>query len=124
MRNRTEYLEFLSEWLAPFGEITMRAMMGGHVMYCDGVVFALVADNTLHLKVDDQTRSRFEALGLEPFRPFPDRPEVMQYYPPPADFFEDTDAMKDWGRDAIETGRRAQSKKKPAKRPQRTQKRR
>jgi DNA transformation protein len=116
MRNRTEYLEFLSEWLTPLGEITMRAMMGGHVLYCDGIVFALVADNTLHLKVDDQTRPRFEALRLEPFRPFPDRPEVMQYYPPPADFFEDADAMKDWGRAAIETGRRAQAKKKPAKR--------
>jgi hypothetical protein len=37
----------------------------------------------------------------------------MQYYPPPAEFFEDPDVMKEWGRAAVETGRRARTKKKP-----------
>ncbi len=110
MGNR--YLEFLIEWMAPLGEITSRAMFGGHCLYCDGVVFAIVAANALYLKVDDASRARFEALGLKPFRPFEDRPEVMQFYPPPAEFFEDPDAMESWGRAAVETGRRAQAKKK------------
>jgi DNA transformation protein len=109
---RENFLEYLSEWLAPLGEITARSMFGGYCLYCDGVVFALVADNTLYLKADAESRPRFEALGLQPFRPFPDRPEVMQYYQPPAEFFEDGDAMGSWGRAAVETGRRARAKKK------------
>lgn len=39
----SQYIEFLKEWLAPLGEISARAMFGGHCLYCDGVVFALVA---------------------------------------------------------------------------------
>jgi len=113
MRSKKEYLDFVVDWLAPLGEITSRSMMGGYVLYCGGVVFALLADNTLYLKVDAETRPRFEALGLKPFQPFPGQPGTMQYYPPPAEFFEDRDAVADWGRAAVETGRRAQSKRKP-----------
>ena len=116
MPAKNAYLDFILEWLSPLGEITSRSMMGGHVLYCDATVFALIAVNTLYLKVDDQTRPRFEALGLAPFRPFPDRPDTMQYYPPPPEFFEDPDVMKDWGRAAVETGRRSQAKRKPRKR--------
>jgi DNA transformation protein len=116
MGTRNEYLEFVVEWLGPLGKVTARAMFGGHALYCDGVVFALLADNTLYLKVDDETRERFERLGLEPFRPYPDRPEVMQYYPPPAEFFEDAAIMEEWGRAAVEAGLRARAKRKPARR--------
>ncbi len=117
MAVKKEYLDFVMEWLAPLGEITSRSMMGGCVLYCDGVVFALIAANTLYLKVDDVTRPRYEARGLLPFRPFPDRAEVMQYYTPPVEFFEDTEVIADWGRAAVDVGRRAQAKrkKKPAR---------
>ena len=112
MPNKKEYLDFVMDWLAPLGEISARRMMGGHVLYCDGVVFALVSNNVLHLKADDVTRPRFEGLGLGAFRPFPDQPGTMQYYPPPAEFFEDADVMQEWGRAAVEVGRRARVKRK------------
>jgi DNA transformation protein len=117
MPSKKEYLDFVVEWLTPLGEITSRSMMGGYVLYCGGVVFALLADNTLYLKADDATRPRFVALGLKPFQPFADQPGTMGYYPPPAEFFEDPDAMADWGRAAVETGRRAQAKRKPKPKP-------
>jgi DNA transformation protein len=116
MGNRNEYLEFLFEWLSPLGVITSRAMMGGHVLYREGFVFALVAGNTLYLKVDDETRPTFEALGLKPFRPFEDKPGTMGYYPPPAEFFEDPEVMERWARAAVQVSRRAQVKKPKKKR--------
>ena len=112
MGNRKEYMEFLVEWLAPLGAITTRSMFGGHTIYCGGIVFALVSDDTLYLKVDGETRATYEALSLEPFRPYPDKPEVMQFYPPPAEFFEDQHAMQAWGGAAVEVGRRAALKRK------------
>jgi DNA transformation protein len=113
MASKKEYLDFVADWLSPLGEITSRSMMGGYVLYCGGTVFALLAENTLYLKVDDLTRPRFAALGLKAFQPFPDQPGTMQYYPPPAEFFEDSDVMAEWGRTAVECGRRAQAKRKP-----------
>src|SRR5450432_2553642 len=113
MTSKKEYLGLVADWLSPLGEIASRSMMGGYVLYSAGTVFALLADNTLYLKVDDVTRPRFQALGLKAFQPFPDQPGTMQYYPPPAEFFEDPDVMAEWGRAAVECGRRAQARRKP-----------
>ncbi len=116
MANKAEYLEFLVEWLTPLGPIATRAMFGGHLFYCDGIPFALVADNELFLKVDDLTRGQYEARGLEPFRPFPDKPGTMQYHTPPPEFFEDRAVRDAWGRSSVDAGRRAQADRKPKKR--------
>jgi DNA transformation protein len=115
MAAKNAYVEWIVEWLTPLGEITARPMMGGHVVYCKGVTFAIVAANTLYLKADAQTRPNFEALGMRPFQPFPDKPNSMSYYTPPPEFFEDGDVMLEWGRAAVATGTRAQAKKRPKK---------
>jgi len=108
-----EYLEFLTEQLAPLGKLTARAMMGGHCLYLDGVVFALVADNTLYLKVDAESRPRFEARCLEAFRPFPDQETVMSYHLAPPEFFDNQDAALEWGRLALDASLRARARRKP-----------
>jgi DNA transformation protein len=114
--NRPKYLEFLREQLAPLGELTARAMFGGHILYCDGIVFALVDNDELYLKADNLNRGEFQARGLHGFRPYPDKPEGMNYYQAPPELFEDRDALIQWGRAAVAAGRRAQVKKKPRKR--------
>lgn len=111
-----QYLEFLCEWLSPLGDITTRAMFGGHCLYCNGLTFALVSGNTLYLKADESTRGHFTALGLKPFQPFPDKPDVMQYYLPPPEFFDNSEEMERWGRLAVEAARRARDRKAKRKR--------
>jgi DNA transformation protein len=106
------YLDFLLEQLEPLGDITARAMFGGHGLYCDGVFFALVASGSLYLKADDVNRPHFETHGLKPFRPFEDKAGVMQYYEAPAEMFEDPEALRQWAGGAIAAGLRAQAKKK------------
>lgn len=101
------------EQLAPLGEISSRSMFGGYCLYCDGIVFALVANNALFLKTDDANRTAFENRGLKPFRPFENQDAVMSYYEAPPEIFEDPDAMKQWCGGSVEAGRRAQLKKKP-----------
>lgn len=116
MSATNQYLEFLQEWLSPLGEISARAMFGGHCLYCDGLTFALLAGNTLYLKADELSRAHFTDLGLRPFQPFPDKPEVMQYYPPPPEFFDNGEEMERWGRLAVEAARRAKARKGKRKR--------
>jgi DNA transformation protein len=111
MPNNPAYLNFASDLLSPLGSIVARSMMGGHVLYCDSVVFALIANNTLYLKADAETRPRFEELGLKPFYPFEGQAS-MSYYQPPAEFFEAEDMMLEWGRMAVAAGRRSKTKKK------------
>lgn len=108
-----EYLDFLAEQLSQLGTLTSRAMMGGHCLYLNDVVFALVANNTLYLKVDDETRPKFAARGLAAFQPFPEKGGGMSYHLAPPEFFDNQDAALTWGRMAFEAGQRAQAKRKP-----------
>ena len=109
---RSTYVEFVTEQMAPLGRITARRMFGGHCLYCDGTVFALIANETLYLKTDAVNRPDFESIGSEAFRPFEDKDKAMSYYAAPADLFESVDGLDKWGRGAVEAGRRAQSNRR------------
>ena len=63
------FAEFLREQLAPLGRVTMRRMFGKTGVFCGGVMFAMVADDTLYFRGDDQNRAAFrEAEALPPLR--------------------------------------------------------
>lgn len=110
------FLEYLKEQFAPLGEIHSRAMFGGHCLYCNGIVFALVAHQTVYFKVDAVNRPAFEAGGLAPFRPFADSDAVMQYYPAPAETFESLDGLRHWAGGAVAAGQRSKAKRPQGKR--------
>jgi DNA transformation protein len=107
------YFDFLLEQFEPLGEITVRAMFGGHGFYCNGLFFAIVANNAVFLKADEETRPDFATRGLKAFRPFEDKKGVMQYYEAPAEMFEDPEALKQWAGGAVGAAARAQTKRKP-----------
>ena len=91
-----------------------RSMFGGVGIYAGTEFFALLADDTLYLKVDDVTRPDFEARGLAPFRPYGEAGEEMQYYAVPGDVLEDAEALRPWVDTAIAAaGRR---RERPARR--------
>lgn len=60
--------------------IRARAMFGGVGIYAGDHFFALLDDDTLCFKVDDQTRPKYTRRGMGPFRPYGEDGEVMQYY--------------------------------------------
>ena len=110
------YVDYVLEQVARTGRVTSRRMFGGVGLYSDGQFFGLIADDTLYLKVGDQTRPEYEARGMIPFRPYEDRPEVsMSYYTVPVDILDDAEELVTWARRAVAIA--AASPKKSAKRP-------
>ena len=87
--------------------IRARSMFGGVGIYAGDCFFALIADDTLYFKVDDSTRPTFVARGMEPFRPYGEDGEVMQYYAVPEDLVEDPEALQSWMSEAIAVAQRA-----------------
>ena len=111
-----EYLELILELLGPLGGldgVRYKRMFGGASLNVAGMTFALIADDTLYLKTDDESRGRFEAAGLTPFKPFEDKPGLMSYHQAPETALDDQDEMLVWGRLALEAARRASVKKAP-----------
>jgi DNA transformation protein len=105
-------LAHLRELLEPLGRITLRAMFGGHGVYCDGVFFALVAEDQLYLKVDALTRDLFAAAGCAPFvYAGQARPIEMSYWSVPDAALDSPEAIEPWARLALA----AAARKPPAK---------
>ncbi|ALG71839.1 transcriptional regulator [Azospirillum thiophilum] len=110
-RPPSEYVVTLCEMMAPLGDVRARRMFGGYGLSIDGLTFALVADETLYLKADEVNRGSFTALGLAPFRPMPDKPVTLSYYPPPDQALDDRDELLPWARSGFEAALRAAAKK-------------
>ena len=103
----SEFIGFLQEVLEKWGEVTARRMFGGYALYHEGLMFAIVVDNRLYLKVDDQNRPDFEALGLIPFTyPMKGREVALSYWSAPDAIFDDPSEAVRWARSAWEAAAR------------------
>lgn len=102
---------------APFDQgARLRRMFGGHGIFCDGVMFALIADEVLYLKVDAETKAAFVEAGCEPFTyDKGGKPVEMSYMTVPDPATEDADELRPWAHLALAAANRAQAKKKPRK---------
>jgi DNA transformation protein len=108
----SEYLGFLQELLQPWGEVTPRRMFGGHGLYHEGLMFAIVMDQRLYLKVDAHNRPDFEAQGLTPFTyPMKGKTVALSYWSAPDAIFDDPAQAQRWARSAWEAAARNQATK-------------
>jgi DNA transformation protein len=96
-------------------EIHARAMFGGVGIYAGDFFFALVANDILYFKVDDETRPTYIARGMKPFRPYGEEGEEMSYFEVPVSVLEDVDALRPWVADAIAVAQRATPRKRRAR---------
>src|ERR1700675_4989799 len=59
--------EFVRDLPSDFGPVTIRTMFGGAGIYADGVMFAILVDDTVYLKADDASAHAFAAEDKKPF---------------------------------------------------------
>ncbi|MFT3719930.1 TfoX/Sxy family protein [Pseudorhodoferax sp.] len=108
-------VDCLPDVFAPLGRVAVKRMFGGHGIWHDGLMFALVAGGTLYLKADAASASHFDALDLPPFG-YERRGRRMQtsYRQAPEILFEDRQQAALWSRRAFEAALRA-ANAKPAR---------
>ena len=104
----SEFIDYLHEVLAPFGPVQTRRMFGGYGVYHDGVMFAIVVDEVLYLKADEQSAPEFEALSLCRFEYLKQgKPVRMSFFEAPDAVFDDADEAVRWARCAFEAALRS-----------------
>jgi DNA transformation protein and related proteins len=59
--------EFIRELFAQFRVVTVRRMFGGAGIFAEGLMFGLVFDGAIYLKVDAASIPDFEHEGCQPF---------------------------------------------------------
>lgn len=108
----SQFADSLHDIFAELGRVEIKRMFGGHGVFHDGLMCALVADDTLYLKADAQTVAQFEALDLPPFA-FRRGEQLMQtsYRQAPETVFEDRHEARTWTRRAFEAALRSANAK-------------
>jgi DNA transformation protein and related proteins len=104
-----EFADFLKEQMTGLGTVGLRRMFGGMGVFRDGLMFALVDDDVLYLKVDEPGRAAFEAEGLTPFTYATKNGAhtLTSYWRAPERCLDDADEMTAWGRRAVEVALKA-----------------
>jgi DNA transformation protein len=121
MPPRDALVEHCLELLSPLGAASAQRMFGGHGLRIDGVFMALIAFERLYLKVDAQTRPRFEAAGSEAFvYEAKGRRVALGYWSAPPQALDSPEGMQPWARLALDAALRARSATAPRRRPTRS----
>ena len=115
---RNEFVQHVVETMREFGAVIPKQMFGGWGLYHDGAFFALVIEDALYLKVDDDNRASFEGAGLSSFVYVTRDGEriAMSYYQAPPEALESPAMMTEWARSAYGAALRAKSRKAIRKR--------
>ena len=109
------FAEFLREQLAPLGRVTMRRMFGKTGVFCDGLMFGMVTDDTLYFRVDDHNRAAFkEAEAFPPLNYEKKGCTIdLSFWRAPERLFDEPDELVTWARAALAAARRVAAKRQP-----------
>jgi DNA transformation protein len=110
------FAEFLREQLAPLGRVTMRRMFGKTGVFCDGVMFGMVRDNTLYFRVDDHNRATFEEAESSPPLNYEKKGCTIDvsFWRAPERLFDEPDELVTWARAALAAAHRVAAKRERA----------
>lgn len=107
-----EYVAHIVDLLQFIGPVESRSMFGGFGVFLEGLMFGLIADNELYLKVDTENRQDYEDLGLQAFTYGKNGREFkMSYYQAPEEAMEDAQLLSTWASSAYGAAMRAAAKK-------------
>ena len=122
--------DFIAELFAQFRPVTVRRMFGGAGIYAEGLMFAIVFDGAIYLKVDATSIPDFEREGCQPFvytraKSADGVGLTLSYWRMPERLYDDPDELAVWAGRALaiaqfkKTAPRARAKKPTSKRPPR-----
>ena len=106
MKASPEYLNFVMEKLSPIGGIKSRAMFGGYGIFHEGLMFALISEDTLYFKVNESNRDVYERAQSKPF------PHGISYWEVPTDVLEEDSRLHEWANISIKIAQETARKKR------------
>jgi DNA transformation protein len=116
-----DYLDYVLELLAPVGPVQPSRFFGGVGLSISSVQFAMVMDNCLYFVVDETTRARYEAAGMQSFsyETKKKRVQVRRYFELPEDVLTDPAELRVWAAESMRIAAQTKPKRRPGKKAKR-----
>lgn len=97
-------------------DVRWKRMFGAVGVYSGELFFAVIDNDTLYFKTDEETRPAFEAEGMAPFMPYgPDSGASNSYYTVPVGVLESPEDLRRWVKDAVAAAARKKTTKRTRK---------
>ncbi len=96
-----DFLEYVLDQLSEWGEVKIKRMFGGAGLYLDGLMFGLVANDVVYLKVDETNKDKYIKHGSSPLKPFASEATVLSFYNISVDVFEDAEKFIEWAEESL-----------------------
>ncbi|PZD71046.1 hypothetical protein C1752_08488 [Acaryochloris thomasi RCC1774] len=113
MSSRSPFVDQAVAHLNQVAPVTARFMFGGYGLFVEGVMIALIADDVLYFKVDDQNREDYIEAVSEPFTYYgKGKPIQMSYYRLPSEVFDNLEQLVQWVEASQAAAARSKSKSK------------
>jgi DNA transformation protein len=112
-RRMNEFARHMADVFRAFGAFEVRRMFAGYGLFRDGLMFGLVYDGTLYLKVDGENVANFVRLGLPQFL-YARRGKLvgLSFYRAPDSVMDDSGEAAVWARSSWEAASRANAGKR------------
>lgn len=117
MASDRKFADEVAARLQPMGPVLARSMFGGFGIYLDGVMFGLIAYDTLYFRVDDGNVADYRKAKSKPFT-YEGRsaPIEMPYWTVPERVYDEGNDFIAWADKAHQAARRVKAKKRKKKR--------
>lgn len=117
MANDDSFIDEVIDRFSLTDSVSARRMFGGHGIFHNGLMIALIADNELYLKADKLSEHWFIEAQLPAFSYQKSGGKIfkMSYYLASESFFEDEEETRLWTSRAIEAAVRAPRKAKKSR---------
>ena len=107
------FAEFLREQLSPLGRLTMRRMFGKTGVFCDGLMFGMITDDTLYVRVDDHNKAVFKEAEAAPPLNYEKQGRTidLSFWRVPERLLDEPDELILWARAALAAAQRVAAEK-------------
>ena len=97
------FAEFLREQLSPLGRLTMRRMFGKTGVFCDGLMFGMITEDTLYVRVDDHNKAVFKEAEAAPPLNYEKKGRTidLSFWRVPERLLDEPDELVLWARAAL-----------------------
>jgi DNA transformation protein len=102
------FIEFLRDQLAALGPIATRRMFGVTGLFCEGVMFGVMAEDALYLRIDDHNRTAFREAEAYPPLSYEKQGRTidLSFWCVPDRLFDEPDELIDWARAGLAAAHR------------------
>ncbi len=93
------FIDYLTETLASLGTVCSKRMFGGVGVYINELFCAIIVDDCLYFKGDDDNEAEFAAAACPPFTYQKEGVSyAMRYYRVPDEAMDEPEQMRHWAR--------------------------